>query len=239
MLTTKIQQNIELLQWFYRFLYLWKFLEKFIKDQDISAHASDFPIHTWEKKNFVLKWAIVKKMLSDIHAHPGQKNIFGYMVEINSFKGIFSVMREMIETQENFQLFLTQKLQDKYIAFEHIIRFLRNVLNHIETANIKIKITDFIKQKDYLSKEKQLSKISFDMKYADYFVEWKWSKEYGLRIEIDFYALKEGQKLFDIIPLHQVYLLAEFCFNLSEIYRGSIRKPLPKKTNKKFYKKKK
>lgn len=112
-------------------------------------------------------------MLSDIHAHPDQKNIFGYMVEINSFKGIFSVMREMIETQENFQLFLAQKLQDKYFAFEHIIRFLRNVLNHIETADIKIKITDFIKQKDYLSKEKQISKISFDMKYADYFVEWK------------------------------------------------------------------
>ncbi|HMS90668.1 MAG TPA: hypothetical protein PKC87_00385 [Candidatus Absconditabacterales bacterium] len=218
----KIQQNIELLQGFYRFLYLGKFLEKFIKDKDISSYATDFPIHTGEKKNFVLKGAIVKKMLSDIHAHPDQKNIFGYMVEINSFKGMFSVMREMIETQENFQLFLAQKLQDKYFAFEHIIRFLRNVLNHIETADIKIKITDFIKQKDYLSKEKQISKISFDMKYADYFVEWKGGKDYGLNIVIDFYDLKEGQKIFDIIPLHQVYLLAEFCFNLSEIYRNML-----------------
>lgn len=79
----------------------------------------------------------------------------------------------MIETQESFQLFLSKKLKDKYIAFEHIIRFFRNVLNHIETADVKIKLDDFIKQKDYLAKGKQISKISFAMKYADYFVEWK------------------------------------------------------------------
>lgn len=94
------------------------------------------------------------------------------MVEINSFRGIFSVMREMIETQENFQLFLSKKLKDHYVAFEQIIRFLRNALNHIETADVKIKISDFIKQKDYLSKGKQISQLSFGIKYADYFVEW-------------------------------------------------------------------
>jgi hypothetical protein len=95
------------------------------------------------------------------------------MVELNSFKGIFSVTREMIEMQQDFQLFLQKKLQDNYVAFEHIIRFLRNVLNHIETADVKIKIDDFIKQKDYLSKAQQIFKLSFDMKYADYFVERK------------------------------------------------------------------
>lgn len=116
---------------------------------------------------------MVKKILSDIYAHPDKKNIFGYMVEINSFRGIFSVMREMIETQETFQKFLTEKLKDKYVAFEHIIRFFRNVLNHIETADVKIKLDDYLKQKDYLSKGQNISKLSFVMKYADYFVEWK------------------------------------------------------------------
>lgn len=237
MIYNKIQQNIELLQWFYRFLYLWKFLEKYIKSHDISADAIDFPIPTSDKKNFVMKWAMVKKILSDIYAHPDKKNIFGYMVEINSFRGIFSVMREMIETQETFQKFLTEKLKDKYVAFEHIIRFFRNVLNHIETADVKIKLDDYLKQKDYLSKGQNISKLSFVMKYADYFVEWKWSKEYGLDITIDFRALKEWQKVFDIVPLHQVYLLAEFCFNLSEIFRSTM-KVAPKKVTKRFYKKK-
>lgn len=95
------------------------------------------------------------------------------MVEINSFRGIFSVMREMIETQETFQKFLSEKLQDKYVAFEHVIRFIRNVLNHIETADVKIKLDDYLKQKDYLSKGQHISKLSFAIKYADYFVEWK------------------------------------------------------------------
>ena len=237
MLNKKIQQNIELLQWFYRFLYLWKFLEKYIKSLDISADVVDFPIHTWDKKNFVMKWLIVKKILSDIYAHPDKKNIFGYMVEINSFRGIFSVMREMIETQETFQKFLSEKLQDKYVAFEHVIRFIRNVLNHIETADVKIKLDDYLKQKDYLSKGQHISKLSFAIKYADYFVEWKWSKDYGLNIEIDFYTLKEWQKIFDIIPPHQAYLLAEFCFNISEIYRSTMSVS-PKKVNRQFYKKK-
>ena len=237
MLNKNIQQNIELLQWFYRFLYLWKFLEKYIKSHDISPDVIDFPIPTWDKKNFVMKWTIVKKILSDIYKHPDKKNIFGYMVEINSFRGIFSVTREMIETQETFQKFLSEKLKDKYIAFEHIIRFFRNVLNHIETADVKIKLDDYLKQKDYLSKWQHISKLLFTIKYADYFVEWKWSKDYGLDIEIDFHNLKEWQKMFDIIPLHQVYLLAEFCFNLSEIFRSTL--PVaPKKVNRKFYKKK-
>ncbi|MEI8252180.1 MAG: hypothetical protein WCG25_00125 [bacterium] len=52
-------------------------------------------------------------------------------------------------------------------------------------------------------------------------------------IEIDFERLKEGQKIFDIISLHQVYLLAEFCFNLSEVFR-SIMRVGDKKVIKKF-----
>lgn len=95
------------------------------------------------------------------------------MVEINSFRGIFSVTREMIEAEESFQIFLDKKLKDKSFAFGQIIRFMRNVLNHIETADVKLKIEDFISQKTFLLKEKKISIIKFDLKYSDYFVEWK------------------------------------------------------------------
>ncbi len=224
MADNKIQQNLELLQWFYRFLYLWKFLEDVIKKKDMSASVVDLPIATSDKKKFVLKWSVIKKLLSNIYAHPDKKNIFWYMVEINSFRGIFSVTREMIDTQWDFQIFLQKKLQDNYFAFEQMIRFFRNVLNHIETADIKLKITDFIKQKDYILKGEKLKKIRFNFKYAEYFTEWKWSKEYGLDIEIDFSKLKEWQKIFEIASIHQMYLLSELCFNLSEIFRGTMKK---------------
>lgn len=224
MISKKIKDNIQLLQWFYRFLYLWKFLENVIKYNDMSKYALDFAIPTSDKKNFLLKWAVIKKLLSEIYSNPSKKNIFGYMVEINSFRGIFSVTREMIETQKSFEIFLKKKLKDKYFAFEQVIRFMRNVLNHIETADINLKVDDFVKQKDYILKWKKLSKIIFDLKYGDYFVEWKWSKDYGLNIEIDFGKLKEGQKIFDIVSLHQMYLLAEFCFNISEVFRSKMKK---------------
>lgn len=228
MIHPNIKQNIELLQWFYRFLHIWKFLEKYIRSHDISPQAEDFPVHTWDKKKFVMKWSIVKKILSEIYLHPDKKNIFWYMVEINAFKGIFSITREMLETQADFQLFLRHRLKEQYDTFEQIIRFLRNALNHIETADVKITLDNFIKQKDYLSKEKHISKIVLDIKYADYFIERTGSKEYGLDITIDFRSLKAGQKIFDIIPLHQTYLLAEFCFNLSEIYRGVVQRAAKK-----------
>lgn len=229
MLHTKIKQNIELLQWFYRFLYLGKFLEDVIKKKDLSASVVDLPIRTSEKKNFVLKGRVIKKLLANIYAHPDKKNIFWYMVEINSFRGIFSVTREMIDTQWDFQTFLQQNLKDSYFSFEQVIRFLRNVLNHIETADITLKVTDFVKQKDYILRWEKMKKIVFDFKYAEYFTQWKWSKTYGLDILIDFEHLKEGQKVFDIISPHQMYLLAELCFNLSEIFRAGREKiPLKK-----------
>ena len=145
MISKKIKDNIQLLQWFYRFLYLWKFLENVIKYNDMSKYALDFAIPTSDKKNFLLKWAVIKKLLSEIYSNPSKKNIFGYMIEINSFRGIFSVTREMIETQKSFEIFLQKKLKDKYFAFEQVIRFMRNVLNHIETADINLKVDDFVK----------------------------------------------------------------------------------------------
>ncbi len=80
--------------------------------------------------------------------------------------------REMIETQPAFRSFLKKRLKEDYFAFEQIIRFVRNVLNHIETADVRIKLDDFIKQKDYLSKDQHVADLSFLMKYAEHFVEW-------------------------------------------------------------------
>lgn len=57
------------------------------------------------KIKFHIKRMINKNLLSSIHAHPKQRNIYGYLTEISSFKGIFSIMRELIENDENFRNF--------------------------------------------------------------------------------------------------------------------------------------
>jgi hypothetical protein len=40
-----------------------------------------------------------------------------------------------------------------------------------------------------------------------------------MRIYVDFKKLKDGQSLFDVISLHQLYMLSELCYNISEVFR--------------------
>ena len=117
-----------------------------------------------------------------------------------------------------FEKFLKQKLTKQYVGFEQIIKFLRNVLSHSTTSHLNLKTDDFIKQKEYLKKNVD-TMIDFRFLYADFFPEWKGSKEYGLRITVDFKKLKDGESLFEVISLHQLYLLSELCFNISEVFR--------------------
>jgi hypothetical protein len=65
--------------------------------------------------------------------------------------------------------------------------------------------------------------LHFDFTYSKYFKERKWDEKYGLDIKIDFSKLEEWEKFTDIIPLHQLYLLCELSYNISEIFRVSKR----------------
>ena len=153
-----------------------------------------------------------------MYKNPDKKNIFWYLVEISAFRWIVSSTRELLDNNKEYHDFVSQKLKDQYFAFEQIIKLIRNVLSHTTTASINLKPDDFEKQKDFLVSEKK-SIIDFTMKYATYFREWKWTSAYWITIKIDFKKLKNGQKLFEIIPVHQLYLLSELCYNMSEVFR--------------------
>lgn len=141
---------LKLVQGYYHFLALGKFMEGLILSNDLSTIAMDYPIKTWEKSSFLLKESLLKNLLSSLNAHPDQRNIYGYLTEISAFKGIFSTIRELIETSLPFRNFLKHQLQDQYFPFEQTIRFLRNVLNHATTGNLLIKLEDYDIQKDYI-----------------------------------------------------------------------------------------
>jgi len=213
-----LRENIILLQGYYKFLYLWKYLEGKMKKFDLSKNVVDMKIETWKQSHFLIKGKVVAKMLSDIHQNPDKKNIFWYLMEISAFKWMFSVMRELLDTNIKFRNFVQMKLKDQYFPFEQIIKLTRNVLSHTTTANINLKTDDFIKQKDYLKNQKD-PVVKFQFIYSKYFPEWKWSQDYGLNILLDFRKFKDGQPFFEIISIHQLYLLSELCFNISEIFR--------------------
>lgn len=214
---------LKLLQGYYHFLSLWKFMEQVIITNDLSDLAMSISIPTGEKSSFTLKEWLIKNLLSSIHTHPKQRNIYWYLTEISSFKGIFSIMRELIENDENFRNFLKETLKDQYFPFEQTIRFIRNVLNHWTTSNLLIKQEDYEVQKDFILSPKvqrvnnlkgsALIKLNFI--YSKYIPQRKGSKDYWIQLAIDFKQLKPGLQLEKLISWHNLYLLSELCYNLS------------------------
>jgi len=211
-------QNIILLQSYYKFLYLWKYLEQEAKLKDFSKNVEDSKIATWDKSYFVIKWKMVKPLLENIYKNPDKKNLFWYLVEISAFRWLFSTFKELLDNEPVFERFLKQKLAKQYVVFEQIIKFLRNILSHSTTSHVNLKTDDFEKQKDYLKRYVD-TLLDFKFVYADFFPEWKGSKDYGMRLYVDFKKLKDGQSLFDVISLHQLYMLSELCYNISEVFR--------------------
>ncbi len=227
-------KNIQLLQSYYRFLSLGKYLEFMIQSKNFSKEVLDIAIVTWERSHFWIKSSLIKTLLQQIHKNPDQKNIFWYLVEISSFRGIFGIMRELLENNTTFKQFTISRLYEQYFAFEQIIRLVRNVLSHTTTAEIYINKDDFVKQRDFLTHEK-ITSLEFQFLYSNYRKERTWKENYWIHIQIDFDQIKENIPLFSIISLHNLYLLGELCYNLCEIFKTQYS---TKKTIKSIWKKK-
>lgn len=217
-MNTKSKQQIVLLQGYYKYLYLWNFLNHVIKQNDLSKYALDLSLDTGDDTSFTLNGATIKKQLADIYKHADKKNFFWYITEISAFKGIFGVMRELLENNEEFYEFIKKKLGKQFFPFDQITRFCRNVLVHAMDANISLVRENFYAQKSYL-KEQEKHKIVFTFKYANYLKVRKWSKDYGVYIKVDFNKLRAGKAFFSVVSLHELYMLAELCYNLGEIFK--------------------
>lgn len=127
-------------------------------------------------------------------------------------------MKEVIEDGSGFQKFISKNLGKQAFPFEQIIRLIRNCLVHAASAHIELKSDDFYKQRDFLLHH-NVRCVHFRFLYADFIPQRSGSKTYGIDIKIDFAKLAAGQSFRKVISLHQMYMLAELCYNLSELYR--------------------
>jgi hypothetical protein len=238
-----MQQYIELLQGYYKFLSLGKFFEAQAQTHLLSL-SHQLSIATGECSKFSINAELTSSLLAEIYHHPHSKNVFGYLTEISAFRGIFSVMREMIEKVPLFRNALKTIFGEQYLAFEQTIRFLRNVLTHSSTPSLLIQAEDFQKQKIFLASKKNsqgqkkaaVKKVSLHFVYKEHVPEREGSPDYICEAEIDFSSLKEGISLWKIISLHQMYLLSELCYNISKVINARIKyvekKTAPKKPKK-------
>ena len=216
---------LRLIQGYYHFLMLGKFMEQLMLTNDLSDLAMDYPLRTGKNTSFMLKERMLKRLFTSFYGHQEQRNVYGYLTEISAFRGIFSVMREMIENDANFREYLKDLLKDQYFPFEQLIRFLRNVLNHTTTSSLKLKLEDYEVQRDFIlsPKVQRVQKlngsamITLEFHYSKYVAQRKGSLEYWIQFSIDFKKLKPDLQLEKLVSWHQLYLLSELCFNIAQL----------------------
>lgn len=216
---------LRLIQGYYHFLMLGKFMEQLMLTNDLSDLAMDYPLRTGKNTSFMLKERMLKRLFTSFYGHQEQRNVYGYLTEISAFRGIFSVMREMIENDANFREYLKDLLKDQYFPFEQLIRFLRNVLNHTTTSSLKLKLEDYQVQRDFIlsPKVQRVQKlngsamITLEFHYSKYVAQRKGSPEYWIQLSIDFKKLKPDFQLEKLVSWHQLYLLSELCFNIAQL----------------------
>lgn len=181
-----MRKMLRLIQGYYHFLMLGKFMEQLMLTNDLSDLAMDYPLRTGKTTSFMLKERMLKRLFTSLYGHQEQRNVYGYLTEISAFRGIFSVMREMIENDANFREYLKDLLKDQYFPFEQLIRFLRNVLNHTTTSSLKLKLEDYEVQRDFILSPKVQrvqklngsARITLDFHYSEYVAQRKGSPEY-------------------------------------------------------------
>ena len=181
-----MRKMLRLIQGYYHFLMLGKFMEQLMLTNDLSDLAMDYSLRTGKTTSFMLKERMLKRLFASFYGHQEQRNVYGYLTEISAFRGIFSVMREMIENDANFREYLKDLLKDQYFPFEQLIRFLRNVLNHTTTSSLKLKLEDYEVQRDFILSPKVQrvqklngsARITLDFHYSEYVAQRKGSPEY-------------------------------------------------------------
>ena len=122
----------------YRFLIIGKFLDWYIKNNNISDKAKNINIILGQNRGYILNGYLIKQMLEDIYINSNKGNIFGYFVEWNAIRGITMAVKEGIKTNQDFRNFLENKLGDQYKYFDVIISFIRNILSHNIDHEIRI-----------------------------------------------------------------------------------------------------
>ncbi len=222
--TTTLNNNIQMIQSYYRFLMLGKYMEHHIKAEKHEITVSELRIPTGVHSSFGIRLPMIQGLMKQIHDNPDKKNIFGYLVEISAFRGIFGIMRELLDNNTIFSAYAVKRLWAQYFSFEQTIKLVRNVLSHTTTSGIILNIEDFVKQRDFLIYKKDPI-IKFDFIYAEHRKEWTGGKEYWIHLELDFTSFKDGQSLLDIVSLHQLYMLSELCSNLCELCAAALPKP--------------
>ena len=211
---TLVEQNFE-------FLHIGKFLSHYIKKHNLTTEAKNLLLNLGQNRTYLLHGDLIKDSLNESFINWNKSNVLGYFVTWNAFRGIAMAIFEGISKNNDFKNYLNNILKQKYIHFEYIIAFIRNVLSHNIDNEIRLTKDDFEgRKKQFIKNIDPSGVVKFNFSYCNDFPEkTSFPENYGFNVEIQFNSLKEGDKFTDIISEWQLFMISELCYNLINYYR--------------------
>lgn len=207
----------------FRFLHVGKFLDEYIKRNDLSLEAKNIQLELGDKA-YRLKRSVISEQLKSYFDNKDKPNIFGYLVEWNAFRGIGMAMTEGLKIDSSFKTFVMKMLGGKYEHFHAILSFIRNVLSHNIDAEIRLKEDHYKGTREKFRRNHPSDVAEFTFKYDRDMPEITHT-DYGFTIRVDFSELTPGKRFVEVISEWHLFMFAELCFNLVFAFRNQPSVP--------------
>ncbi len=219
-LNTQIEDTVSLVEQNFEFLHVGMFLNKHVKDNNLSSKVIPIKYKCESGKTYTLDGHLAKEAL--LAFNQNKPTVFGYLVMWNSCRGIGMAMSEGLKDDSKFKTFLKAKLGDRYEHFHAILCFIRNVLSHNIHNEIRLKKDDYEGTRNKFKKIHLSGIAAFSIKYADDFPDMNAPNNYEFNIEVDFNSLIPGKRFIEVISEWHLFMFSELCYNFAKAFRKNI-----------------
>jgi len=204
------------------FLHAGQFFGKLAKEAQFDETLLDVCLECDSVHTYRFHPQFTKAVLEDAKAHVGQVSLFDYFVAFNAFRGIGMAMVEAMRLESEFSDFLHYHLGDQYEAFYDILSFVRNVLSHNIHAEIALNAKDYHGTLKRIRRMGRNPQVELEFIYSKDLPQVPAPDDYGFTCKVDFESLQEGMEFLEILPLWELFMLCEACFNLVQVFRESV-----------------
>lgn len=204
------------------FLHAGQFFGKLAKEAQFDESLLDVSLACDSVHTYRFHPRFTKAVLEDAKAHLGQVSLFDYFVAFNAFRGIGMAMVEAMRLESEFCDFLHHHLSEQYESFYDILSFVRNVLSHNIHAEIALNAKDYEGTLKRIRRMGRSPKVELEFVYIRDLPQIPAPYEgYGFTCKVDFESLHVGMEFLEILPLWELFMLSEACFNLVQVFRES------------------
>ncbi len=209
------------------FLHLGIFFDRLAKRNDLTPLAEKVLMKTFDDDTtYYFDTILLRHLLEEsFDTREEEPTLFEYFVEFNAIRGVAMGMVEALKLPGPFRKFVEKRLSERYAGLVDLLSFVRNVLSHNVHAEIALNRKDFEGTLGRIVRQGRDPNVSLKVDYLRDLPELPVPREgYGFRCHLDFSTLREGTPLLEILSIRELFLLAEFCFNLVVVYMRKRQK---------------